>query len=87
MLSPEESKDKHDLDDLIRDGVPIDDEHPNFAQNLSPNEQDKFDELAAKPAEQVEPEDRKALDELKNKIVHGDPLNSAHPSAANLSPE
>ena len=39
-----------------------------------------------KQGEALRPEAKKNLDDLKNKIVHGKPLDVNHPGMANLTP-
>ena len=84
-----EEKDLDKLLDLIENGIPVDGRHPGMV-NLTPDQQQQFLKLYEadclnKPP--LPPDKKKALNKLKDLIVHGIPLDSNHPGVVNLSPK
>lgn len=75
------------LIDKILDGIPVDEKHPGAKKNLTRPENDALKDLIkAEQKQPLEPAQDKKLKDLKNKIVHGKPLDSSHPGIVNLSP-
>lgn len=87
MIDPEQKQQLNDLQEKIRDGTPINEQHPGFSENLTPNQQDEFEDLAQKKEEPLAPEEKAKLDFLKNLIAHGQPLDLSHPGLLNLTPK
>lgn len=48
-MSPDEEDDLDELTDIIVNGVPVDENHPNFESNLTPVEQDAAKKLFNSP--------------------------------------
>ena len=52
--------------------------------NLTPNQQDVFKKLLRRP--KLSKNDDKTLGDLKNSVVHGEPLDGDHPGMSHLTP-
>ena len=85
-MTPDENDELNKLEDAVRNCLPIDEDHPNVEQNLSPSDKEKLADLLNREEPLSEPE-KKQLDHLKDQIVLGNPLDSTHPGVENLSPD
>ena len=87
-MNENQLKELEDLLDLMENGIPIDGNHPGMA-NLTPKlQQPQFLKLLEDDKlNKLSPSQMNDLDNLKNLVVHGIPLNSNHPGVVNLSPD
>jgi len=75
------------LQEKIREGEPIDENHPGFDLNLTPNQQEQFKDIVHNGGDgPKDPEDEEKLDDLKKVISDGLPLDVTHPGMENLIP-
>lgn len=75
----------HAFDDIINQDAPVDPSHPNFKKNLTPLQIDEFLKLANVKGK-LKPQEAQKLDALKDRVVHGEPLELQHPGFDNLTP-
>lgn len=89
-MSPDENHDLDHLLDLLERGTPIDGRHPGMI-NLTPEQQKQFINTLIHHADKnnrpaLNLDQKNQLNNLKNLIVHGIPLDSRHPGCINLAP-
>lgn len=86
-MPSKETKDQlNELQLKIRQGLPIDESHPGFEQNLTPLQQDAFKVLTSGDQHLTSEQDEKQLEGLKKQIVQGKPLDETHEGMENLTP-
>ena len=85
-MTPDENDELNKLEDAVCNCLPIDEDHPNVEQNLSPSDKEKLADLLNRE-EPLSVSELKHLDDLKDQIVLGGPLDSTHPGVTNLSPD
>ncbi len=75
------------LQEILLNGVRVDESHPGIV-NLTPILLDTFKLLLAKKrdGELLNPTDTQRLREIKNRVVHGQPIDANHVGMSNLTP-
>jgi len=86
-LAPDEDAELERLKDIVKNGRPIDENHPGL-QNLNPEQQQRFRELFklkgdGKILTPVENDEKERLDDI---ILNGVPIDEDHPGFKGLDP-
>ena len=86
-LEPEEEADFDALKDIIKNGRPIDENHPGF-DNLNPEQQQRFRDLFKLKGDGkiLTPDEKEEMGNLEDIIVHGVPIDEDHPGFKGLDP-
>ena len=87
-LSEREKPELTQIKDIMDDPLPVDQDHPGW-QNLTPSEQDQLNDLQSKQdqGKAMSPKDQAALDNLKDIVRDGRPIDENHPGFENLGPD
>ena len=87
-MQPEDKHSLNSLQELLRDGFAIDENHPGAKHNLTPLQQDSFTELLDRwrAGDTLPEEAEQRLNDLKNQVVLGKPLDHTHPGLRNITP-
>ena len=75
------------LKDIIKNGRPIDENHPGF-ENLNPDQQKRFKELfkQKESGKHMNPDECEEKDYLDDIILNGIPIGEEHPGFKGLDP-
>ena len=87
-MSPDEEKEFAGLKDIIKNGRPIDENHPGFA-NLNPNMQKRLKDHNKKKRNGQELTPDELIDDakLRDIVMNGDPIDEVHPGFKGLDPQ
>ena len=68
------------------EGIPLDEKHPDVL-NMAPFELKRFKELErVRDDRDLEPEEKKEMTILQEKLKSGNPIDERHPGMVNLTP-
>lgn len=86
-MRPEEESEQDGLKDIIKNGRPIDENHPGF-ENLNPEQQQRFKELFKLKGQGkiLTPEEKEEKENLDDIIINGVPIDEDHPGFKGLDP-
>lgn len=87
-LTPEEEAEYENLKDIIRNGRPIDENHPGF-ENLNPEQKKRFKELyqLRESGQPLNAEQLREMAKLEDIIINGVPIDENHPGFVMLDPD